>query len=688
MRRTTFLAILSLTAAPALSAPAPACLDDANGPSNAEPGPFPRVMLTETQSLRADPEVFSKYGLIGAKPRAARRVAAIQGIAPTIRYHLAFSPRAYQGYTLRDPCDPGMGIPFAETASVSKGCAMFAGHWLYLAGSTATAAVTAADVLIPVADPSRFAAGRYAVLYDAPAGSFGNAEHVLIEGIQSDGLRVRRAYKSTAKAREAGAILAQHDLGQGGGEPRNWAYNVSLAAPADAAGQTVTDVMTAYLVEQVSALPKNLRLSGIYFDADVYMLREQRVDADNDLIADNGWVDGVNVWGLGMDRFGASVRARFPDLVLISGSRRGRGFASLNGTQMEGWPVSGRFDAVNPRYDGADGFESLLQRYSIHLRFHKATPAYVENLSKTASAAHPRGRRVPKTGNAPFRFAFASTLLDDGYFGQQNQKDGIDPWYDEYAVDVVPGSPTFGAAIPSNPSDESRIRAHRSWLGLPLGQRRRLHDVNAFESSKTLLRNGGFEADASGWSAAQATLSRRSGAALEGSGSLAVVPAKGGSARIDGPAVQLKAGRHYTLAVSARAAAIRNLTVRLGKGSLNALIPDQWVRIVLPVEVDTDGAYTPSLLGGRESTPFDVDAVSLFEGRADLHWREFAHGAVLVNASADERQVDLDGRWQRIKGTGQDPVNDGRIISSLTLPPWDAAILVRLERPGLPRERR
>jgi hypothetical protein len=50
---------------------------------------------------------------------------------------------------------------------------------------------------------------------------------------------------------------------------------------------------------------------------------------------------------------------------------------------------------------------------------------------------------------------------------------------------------------------------------------------------------------------------------------------------------------------------------------------------------------------------------------------------VVVNATPSSRTVDLGGTFQRIRGTGQDPINDGASLTQVTLAPYDATILVR-----------
>ena len=497
-----------------------------------------------------------------------------------------------------------------------------------------------------------------------------------------------RGFKSAPRTHAAGAIVAHHDLGQAGGTPENWAYNMTTDCPRDANNKTIGEAMADWLVANQNRnargdLVAGARMDGIYFDADAYFINANHVDANNDQIVDEATSeDGVNLWGEGMKEFYRMARDRFPGLILSAGSRRSRGFEDLNGTQMEGWPVSGVYEAANPSYDGVDGFDSVFQRYNVHMREHAAAPAYVENLSKNPTAAHPRGVSPPPSSNAAFRFGLASTLLDDGYYGQQNHEQDPDPWYDEYAVDVTPDSASYGKAMVSDATDESAIRAHKGWLGEPLGLRERLYDPAAFAPELSRVANGGFEATTTGWTASNVTMVRDTGTAMAGTASLHLSkhlrfdPGSNGTA-LTGSALRLEKGKTYTIAFAAKSSEMRDLVVRVANTRETFLIPEQWTRVVFSVTPTATGDYKPKFMLDKESTDVWIDEVYVFEGSAETLWREFEHGAVLVNASAETKTVDLSATWQRIQGTGQDPVNDGSTLTSVTLPPWDAAILVR-----------
>lgn len=315
--------------------------------------------------------------------------------------------------------------------------------------------------------------------------------------------------------------------------------------------------------------------------------------------------------------------------------------------------------------------------------------SYTETLSKTPTKLYPRDATPTPASNAPFRFGFAATLLDDGYYAQEPLVVSKDPWWDEFAVDVAPGSPTYGQAIASNPKDETLTRAHRGWLGLPLGARERVFDDAAFDVSRSLFSAGHLDNSASltGWKSSNVALSFDASQAMAGTGSLRVsnhqsFAALPYQASVRTPSVALRAGVDYTLVFSVKAAEVRNIAVGAGGSTQSFDIPAYWVRRVMTFTASTTGTSNISFNVGREDIPLWLDDVYLFEGNANIFTREFQNGLVVVNATSKSKTVDLGTPYLRIKGT-QDPVNNGSTVTSVTIGPNDAAILVA--SPAVPR---
>lgn len=663
-------------------------------------GTFPKVMMTETQSIDAPDESFTKYDVVGGKAGMMEKFSRVQKINPDVQVHYEISPRAYQGFdNLEDePCQLTNGLTFESTGTATRDCKVFSGHWLYYAGTRLAKFLDSSSRVLYVEDASRLRNEEYVVIYDAPAGSFKNAEHAQIVAIDTEQVPnkvtlAQRGFKSNAVNHASGSIIAQHALGRGRDHPENWSYNQTTLCPLDSKGKTIGDALADWLAENIGknsrgVVPENLRIDGIYFDADDWLntVQADRLDADNDLIGDSLMSPtGENLWGEGMELFFAQVRQRFPDLKIVGGMRRTRGFDALNGVQMEGFPVSASFDSKEINYGHStdnDGFDSMFQRYQIHSQYHYPSPElYAENLGKSPTKLYPK-QYEDVTSNAPFRLALATTLLGNGYYGEQNSWRAPDVWYDEYAVDVDLGSASYGHAVPRNSEDESAIRAHKGWLGAPLGPYVRLYDEATFHPTKTLLTNHGFEEGTDGWTFGNVETELVSSGTGQGYQSLHVIghstyQENYGGAWVRGPKVEITAGKEYTLSFLAKAERMREVPVRVQGPRNPYLIPENWTRVIHTFKATEIGSFRPEFNVGFEDVGFWLDAVYLFEGNANVFWREFTNGIVAVNATPSPRTIDLGGSFLRIKGTGQDPINDGSTVFSVDLDPYDAAILVR-----------
>ncbi|MFB1501996.1 hypothetical protein, partial [Thiocapsa sp. N5-Cardenillas] len=654
---------------------------------------FPRVAISETKALPDSAEAISKWNaVLVSAPQMHDVLKSAQRINPDLLIFRKFNAGGYVGFKEKSSCADPYGVPFGWTALATADCGFYAGHWLYYAGTLLNESIATDSRTFSVADGSRITAGRYVVIYDHPAGSFRNAEHALVSGVSGNRVTLAgRGFKSIPRAHPAGSIIAEHPVAgnvDGETETLHWMYNMSSVAPQDSNGRRIYEVMASWLGSNVqrdkTGKLSDLRIDGVIFDTDFWSVAwRNRIDVNNDLIPDGGWdsTTGTNLWGEGSEEFYRRVRVALPDLIVSGGTRGVRGFSSLNGTQLEGWPVSTAYIAPNPAYITFDGW---LAEYTLQLREgRRDTPAYTENLSKTPTRLYPRGTVPAPPNNAPFRFAFATTLLDNGYYAQEPRQDTLDPWWDEFAVDVAAGSPTYGVAVARNPLDETAARIHGGWLGMPLGPRQRVVDARRFTPDRSLISSGGLDDpdSLSAWRANNVSLSVDFNEAMAGAGSIRV------SNHIDyvnepfrasaqTPLVQLQAGVRYTLAFSARAQTLRSIMVATGGAQNEFLIPDRWVRRVMTFTAPSSGPSRINFNVGRENIPIWLDEIYLFEGDANVFRRDFDNGLVVVNATPEPISVALGSRYHRIAGTGQDPINNGEELDKVTIPPYDGAIMV------------
>jgi hypothetical protein len=653
---------------------------------------FPRV--TNTQDTSSNLQIDSKYSTVAFDGARIATAATMKKDFPQTTVLRYFLPRSYESGSSA----VNNGMPFTSTGPATNGKGeIYAGAWLYLAGTTTTTPLSATALTVSVRDASRIQAGQYVVIYNGPAGSFIAVEHDKVASVNLANntiTLVARGYKSVASAHPAGAIVAEHDLGSGGNgnsvPPENWAFNLSSSAPKDANGKQFNAVQAAWLAQNLNFNAQGkpdgkFTFDGVIFDGEVGdFLTNPNDDVNNDLTPDAGISStGTNWYGTGLDTFYADLRSLVgSSKLLVGGTGLVRGLASLNGVQGEGYPNAGTSFVSPPNYSL---YDQRLADYTFHAHEGAIGPEYNEVLSKTPTKLYPvlQNGGTPPTSNAPFRLSFGFSLLEDGEYGQD--RNGVDPWFDEYSVDVDPGSPTFGQAIPDDPSNEANVRAHEGWLGNPLGPRERLYSPTTFAASATLLNNGGFESGISGWTGSNVTVSqdKKAGDVFDGKASLAISAQKQFNPAVDdssanSPLIALQANTTYTVAFAVKASTVREISVNLGSTEQSLLVSTDWARHVLTFTVPTAGKYSLQFLVGRESSNVLIDDVYVFKGDADVFQRDFDNGTIFVNATPNPVTIQLSAVYQRIKGT-QDPINNGATVSgSITIAAYDSAILIRV----------
>ena len=400
----------------------------------------------------------SKWDMVSFHGADLARAASTQAINPDVMILRMFNPRGYIGFN-QPGCQQGIHMPFNSSGGSTAGCSIFAGHWLYAPGTTLSSSMSSTTTTAFVNDPSRLKVGQYVVI--RPNGSFHNAEHAKVTAINNAAKRITliRGFKSVPTARPAGAIMAMHQLGlgyAGSSEARLWAFNQSINCPRDGNGRTIGEVMALWLANN---LTKNhlgvhvngVTIDGILFDTDphFYWNYNVPVDSDNNLIPESPVMisaNGTNMWGEGLEDFYAELRSRLPGKIIVGGESISRGFAWINGSELEGWPVNDNGGNINPPYP-YDRVDQLLASYTFHLHQHGPGPQYSHGFSRVLTKRYPMGVTPVPTTNAPFRFGFGLALMEDGFYGEDNAEvwpqTVTEKWWDEYAVDVRRGLPTL-----------------------------------------------------------------------------------------------------------------------------------------------------------------------------------------------------------------------------------------------------
>ena len=238
----------------------------------------------------------------------------------------------------------------------------FPGHWIYRQAIEITQDIPAeqGETVIHVEDTRTFHVnvGRYKTSNDdialfgiTPDGmhdwDYCEQVQLLEVDARAKTITVRRGcYGTRPLAFRAGKSRAATHVVEGPWGRNNnlmWFYNFTTHCPRDANGKTCADLVVDDLAEWFGPRGKLAAFDGLEFDV---MHNQTRGDTDGDGVEDNGIIDGVNHYGIGMVEFARQLRQRMADNFIIQGdgalgpggSRSQRAWDILNGIESEGWP--------------------------------------------------------------------------------------------------------------------------------------------------------------------------------------------------------------------------------------------------------------------------------------------------------------------------------------------------------------
>ncbi|MBD3174893.1 MAG: hypothetical protein GF320_06920, partial [Armatimonadia bacterium] len=348
---------------------------------------------------------------------------------------------------------------------------LFAGHWIYYNGCGVTRDVPAEadETVIAVEDTDLFRVnmGRFqdknedlAICRLGPGGrpDWSVSEQLQLIAIDhaASTLTVRRgAFGTEPQSFPAGeSYIAAHACEGPWGRNANllWYYNYSLTCPTDAQGRQCADVLVEDIAQRFEPGGVLDGLDGLEFDVLHYDflgpwgIGSRALDVDADGQPDQGWLDGRNVYGLGVTEFTRQLRERVgPDLLLLAdghSDRHQRSFGILNGIESEGWPTLS--DPLLREWSGG------LNRH-LYWRDHAHAPAfsYINHKFNDASG------QIDTPPNID-RLVMAASLFTDSVFTYSQTP------------------PRAGQVI--GIYDELRLGTEDQlhWLGSPLGESRHL----------------------------------------------------------------------------------------------------------------------------------------------------------------------------------------------------------------------
>ncbi len=238
----------------------------------------------------------------------------------------------------------------------------FPGHWVYRRATRILADVPVAggetDIRVEDASDFQTGAGRYrtsnddiALLGVTPDGThdWSHCEQVQLVAVDAKAgtIRVKRGcYGTRPLAFKVGASRAAAHAVEGPWGKTNhllWFYNYSTHCPRDPQGRTCADRLVDDLARWFAPGGVLGRFDGMEFDV---LFNVTHGDTDGDGAEDDGVVDGINRYGIGVVGFARQLRERMGEGFILQadgalgpgGQRSQRAFGLFNGIESEGWP--------------------------------------------------------------------------------------------------------------------------------------------------------------------------------------------------------------------------------------------------------------------------------------------------------------------------------------------------------------
>lgn len=583
------------------------------------------------------------------------------------------------------------------------------GHLLYKQGSLLAQNIEVADDKINVSHPERIAKDTQSVektnqtfpftltlyaLDTAGKPDWSKAEHVILQSIKGSTLTVKRGqWGSQPLTFKAGkAVVAAHMMFW----TRQWQLNFSLHCPR---GGPQNLTAAEWFAKKMATKVNDAHANGIEFDVARWTwsaAEKNPMDINNDLVADYGYIDGVNSFGLGGQVFFRELRRLLgPDKIIQADSNDAqtgiRGWQYINGVQLESFPT-------------ANDFSRFSQAFT-HLRLWvdnaQTTPAFSYPFTKTPTTLF-AGDHLPNGGNTDFRFRIGlaaacltgmphpfASLKDIGFDpanvksaqdhkrknnkGHHNESFGVFAWDEYHGGDLNNGQ----------------------WLGRPLETAQQ--DLSNIGKTNLLAKSGWQWSVAKGFNTENSLKKENYVAQIKQipSNSLPEDLIFGVHLAPKDPLRPLVAGEEYTLEFDAQGddhwqTTGQSFTHVPRMIAISGAIGTGARHHPLSVLVDaTPRHYRLSFIAdGSAPAQFGVSEqigrtqisnIKLYQGSAERWSRAFENGRVLLNMTQRPWITTLKNNYYRhLKGSQNPNTNNGQVIGEqITVPPQDAVFLVK-----------
>ena len=516
----------------------------------------------------------------------------------------------------------------------------------------------------------------------------GNAQQDDDTGSSGQLIVKRAQWGSKALSFKAGrAVVAPHMMFW----TRQWQLNLSAHCPRGGPGNLVAGEWYARVLAQ---RVKDENADGIELDVGRWTWGRPAsapMDIDNNRVADYGYIDGVNSFGLGGQiLFGELRRLLGPDKLLQVDSNDAiigyRGWRFVNGVQMESFPAANDFDRFSEAFT--------------HLRL------WTENAEALPRVSYPFSKTTTTV--------FANAHEPNGAKSDFHFRVGL-------AVAVMLGMPHPFSSIdsvdydPSNDVNEDAKRGLRfgvynwdeyhggnlddwAWLGRPLGPARQ--DLAATQGADLFAGvawawqvAGGFDAKTADGAEFTAKVTHIPADTLP--------PQTWFGVHLDpkGRAPRLTPGQEYTIVFDARGddkwraagqsfervprmVAIRGPLKARTERPISLLVDATWRTYRISFIADGDGSKPLSFGVSEQTGDVALRNIRLYAGGVERWSREFEKGVVFMNMTSQPWTTALpQGCCRRLRGGQAPEVNNGEETSrQLTVPSRDAVFLLRTAR--------
>jgi len=573
------------------------------------------------------------------------------------------------------------------------------GHLLYKVRTALTSSISATDTILQVVSRSYMPKDSAALanknkefpftLTIYALDSVGNpdwakCEHVHIKSITNDKIVIERGqWGTTPLAFDAGkAVVATHMMFWSG----QWMLNFSVHCPRGGVDNlNAQEWFARFIADRLNGSLAD----GVEFDVGRWTWGSpvsNPMDVNNDGIADYGFINGVNSFGIGGQLFLKELRQLLgPNKFIQADSNSAlhgvRGWKYLNGVQMESFPDANKFDL----------FCEAFQHLRMWSENAEATPRVSYPFTKTATTVYGNSL-MPDGGKTDFHFriGLASACLvgmphpfasiENINFDPENPKSEDSSVYGVFEWDEYHGG------------DLNNYQ----WLGNPVSAAKRDSSTDVLPS---LIENTNWQ-----WSVKPEFVANNSQSVNSYTSNVQTLP-EGvlpdslwfGVKLVPktGTVLNVVAGQEYTIEFEARGDdSWQYLGQRFDKlprmisvqgflpaetSPLTVLVDSTWRKYKLSFVALATGPITPSFGVSEQIGSTTINNIKIISSASERWSREFENGLVLLNMGHTPWAVDLqNGAYRYLRGTQDSLINSGKTVGSrMSVPAQDAVFLVK-----------